>query len=85
MAMSKRYEDIDADPALLREIKEKNGVPDSVVEDPTRTILGAPEPASAEAQAFNRAVAEQLGIVPPENDDNGGSEQEPPASTAQTA
>ncbi|HXN37742.1 MAG TPA: hypothetical protein VN892_06880 [Solirubrobacteraceae bacterium] len=75
MATRKRYEDIDAEPELLQEIREKNGVPDSVVEDPTRSILGIPEPASAEAQAFNRAVARQLGIQIPDLGDSGDTNQ----------
>jgi len=84
MATRKRYEDIDAHPELLQEIRDKNGVPDEVVEDPARSILNIPEPASAEAQDFNRAVAEQLGITPP-GDDNGGSDQEPSAASATRA
>jgi hypothetical protein len=85
MAIRKRYEEIDADPALLQRIREKTGVPDSVVEDPTRSILGIPEPESAEARAFNTAVAEKLGIQLPDVGENDDSDREMPSSSGQSA
>jgi len=81
---TKRYEDIDADPVLLHEVREKNGVPDSVAEDATRTIVGIPEPESAEAQVFISAVAKQLGVSEQDGAENGNSENDPTAPAATT-